>query len=79
MILRLMSENSDLHYYQGLHDIVITFLLVVDEEMAYAIMNTLVKYHIRWEAWPCNHVKWGCGHVITSSRGVVTSDGCVVM
>lgn len=50
MILRLMSENSDLHYYQGLHDIVITFLLVVDEEMAYAIMNTLVKYHIRWEA-----------------------------
>lgn len=50
VILRLMSENSDLHYYQGLHDIVITFLLVVDEKIAYAIMNMLVKYHIRWEA-----------------------------
>ena len=50
VILRLLSENSDLHYYQGLHDIVITFLLVVGEEIAFAIMNMLVKYHIRWEA-----------------------------
>lgn len=59
MILRLLSENSNLHYYQGLHDIVITFLLVVGEEIAFAIMNMLVKYHIRW------------GPVITSSGGVV--------
>ena len=47
VILRLLSENEELHYYQGFHDIVITFLLVCGEDMAYAIMSVLVKYHIR--------------------------------
>ena len=47
VILRLLSENEELHYYQGFHDIVITFLLVGGEDMAYAIMSVLVKYHIR--------------------------------
>lgn len=47
VILRLLSENPDLHYYQGFHDIVITFLLVGGEDFAYAIVNVLVKYHIR--------------------------------
>ena len=47
VILRLLSENKELHYYQGFHDIVITFLLVGGEDMAYAIMSVLVKYHIR--------------------------------
>lgn len=47
VILRLLAENKALHYYQGLHDIVITFLLVVGEDTTYAIMNTLVNFHIR--------------------------------
>ena len=47
MILRLLVENSSLHYYQGLHDVVITFLLVMGEEGAYSIMHVLVNYHIR--------------------------------
>ena len=47
VILRLLAENEELHYYQGLHDIVITFLLVAGEDIAYAIMSKLAKYHIR--------------------------------
>lgn len=47
VILRLLAENSRLHYYQGLHDVVITFLLVAGEAGAYAIMHVLVNYHIR--------------------------------
>ena len=44
---RLLVEHPKLHYYQGLHDIVITFLLVMGEENTYAIMSMLVNYHIR--------------------------------
>lgn len=47
VILRLLAENPQLHYYQGLHDVVLTFLLVVGEHIAYAIMSVLVRCHIR--------------------------------
>lgn len=47
VILRLLSENPTLHYYQGFHDIVITFLLVGGDDFAYAIVSVLMKYHIR--------------------------------
>ena len=47
VILRLLAENPELHYYQGLHDVVLTFLLVVGEEVTYAIMSMLVRCHIR--------------------------------
>lgn len=47
VILRLLSENPILHYYQGFHDIVITFLLVGGDDFAYAIVSVLMKYHIR--------------------------------
>ena len=50
VILRLLSEN-DLCYYQGLHDVVLTFLLVLDEEdLTFALTNVLVKHHLRYEA-----------------------------
>lgn len=52
VILRLLAENPCLHYYQGLHDVVLTFLLVTGEELAYAIMNVLVRYHIRYSIEP---------------------------
>ena len=47
VILRLLAENSQLHYYQGLHDVVITLLLVTGEEISYSIMSVLVTHHIR--------------------------------
>lgn len=47
VILRLLAEDPQLHYYQGLHDVVLTYLLVVGEDIAYAIMKVLVRCHIR--------------------------------
>lgn len=47
VILRLLAENPRLHYYQGLHDVVLTFLQVVGEDVTYAIMAVLVRCHIR--------------------------------
>ncbi len=47
VILRLLAENSNLHYYQGLHDVVLTILLVAGEDVSYAIMRVLVNHHIR--------------------------------
>lgn len=48
LILRLLHENPDIHYYQGLHDIVVTFMLEVGARMAYSIMAVLVHHHIRY-------------------------------
>lgn len=47
VVLRLLAENQELHYYQGLHDVVLTFLSVTGEDLAYAIMSVLVKCHLR--------------------------------
>ena len=47
IILRLLAENKELHYYQGLHDIALTLLLVAGEDLAYAIMAVITRYHIR--------------------------------
>ena len=47
VILRILADNPGLHYYQGLHDVAITFLLVAGEDIAYALMNVIVKHHIR--------------------------------
>lgn len=47
IILRLLAENKEVHYFQGLHDIALTLLLVVGEDIAYAIMTVIAKYHIR--------------------------------
>ena len=37
-ILIVLQKNPALHYYQGYHDIVVTFLLVVGERMAIAMV-----------------------------------------
>lgn len=47
VILRLLAENEELHYYQGLHDVALTLLLVTGEEIAFAIMSVITSYHIR--------------------------------
>ncbi len=41
LIIRVLARHPDLFYYQGYHDVAITFLLVVGEEMAFQIMERL--------------------------------------
>lgn len=47
IILDVLRKNPQLHYYQGYHDIVVTFLLVVGERMAIALVETLSNHHLR--------------------------------
>ncbi|XP_023832237.1 TBC1 domain family member 20 isoform X2 [Salvelinus sp. IW2-2015] len=49
IILVVLQKNPALHYYQGYHDIVVTFLLVVGERMAIAMVETLSNHHLRVE------------------------------
>lgn len=46
-ILEVLRRNPQLHYYQGYHDIVVTFLLVVGERTAIAIVEKLSNHHLR--------------------------------
>ena len=48
IILRVLKRNSQLHYYQGYHDIVVTFLLVVKERLATALVEKLSTHHLRY-------------------------------
>ena len=41
LIIRILDKHPGLHYYQGYHDVAITFLLVVGEEMAFNILEKL--------------------------------------
>ena len=43
----LMRHGPSLHYYQGYHDVAITFLLVVGEEMGYHVMQRLTLTHLK--------------------------------
>lgn len=47
IILRVLKRNTQLHYYQGYHDIVVTFLLVVGEQRATALVEKLSTHHLR--------------------------------
>uniref|UniRef100_A0A1X7TCM1 Rab-GAP TBC domain-containing protein n=1 Tax=Amphimedon queenslandica TaxID=400682 RepID=A0A1X7TCM1_AMPQE len=48
VLLRLLVTHTDLNNYQGLHDVVLTFLLLpLKEDTTFAIINVLVQYHIR--------------------------------
>ncbi|XP_077192123.1 TBC1 domain family member 20 isoform X1 [Paroedura picta] len=46
-ILQVLQHNPQLHYYQGYHDIVVTFLLVVGERLATALVEKLSTHHLR--------------------------------
>lgn len=48
IILRVLQRNPQLHYYQGYHDIVVTFLLVVGERLATALVEKLSTHHLRY-------------------------------
>lgn len=45
LILRVIKKHPHLRYYQGYHDVAITFLLVVGEEIAFEIMDYLSVTH----------------------------------
>ncbi|XP_017857421.1 PREDICTED: TBC1 domain family member 20 [Drosophila arizonae] len=45
LILRVIKKYPNLRYYQGYHDVAVTFLLVAGEEVAFAIMEQLSTTH----------------------------------
>lgn len=48
IILHVLQRNPQLHYYQGYHDIVVTFLLVVGDRLATALVEKLSTHHLRY-------------------------------
>lgn len=51
IILRVLKRNPQLHYYQGYHDIVVTFLLVLGERLATALVEKLSTHHLRYRPY----------------------------
>lgn len=49
IILLILERNPQLHYYQGYHDIVVTFLLVVGEKLATSLVEKLSTHHLRYQ------------------------------
>lgn len=49
IILLVLERNPQLHYYQGYHDIVVTFLLVVGESLATSLVEKLSTHHLRYQ------------------------------
>ncbi|XP_002736159.2 TBC1 domain family member 20-like [Saccoglossus kowalevskii] len=47
VIVRVLLRNKQLHYYQGYHDICVTFLLVVGQDLAFALIEKLSTHHLR--------------------------------
>ncbi|XP_072169104.1 TBC1 domain family member 20-like [Diadema setosum] len=47
VIVRVLINNDQLHYYQGYHDIVVTFLLVVGKDMSFSLVDKLSTHHLR--------------------------------
>ncbi|XP_037054833.1 TBC1 domain family member 20-like isoform X2 [Peromyscus leucopus] len=47
ILLLILDRNPQLHYYQGYHDIVVTFLLVVGERLATSLVEKLSTHHLR--------------------------------
>jgi len=47
LIVRVLSKHPDLHYYQGYHDVAITFLLVVGEQLGFHIVERLSSKQLR--------------------------------
>ncbi|KAG8192531.1 hypothetical protein JTE90_015166 [Oedothorax gibbosus] len=47
LIMRVLCRHPEMHYYQGYHDICVTFLLVLGEEMAYHVVEKLSRTHLK--------------------------------
>lgn len=46
LIMRVLIKNPELYYYQGYHDICVTFLLILGEEMAFHVVDRLSRTHL---------------------------------
>lgn len=46
LIMRVITKYPHLRYYQGYHDVAITFLLVVGEDVAFHVMEVLSTNHL---------------------------------
>jgi len=46
LIMRILIENPRFYYYQGYHDICITFLLLLGEEKAFHVVNKVSNTHL---------------------------------
>jgi len=47
LILSILTMHPELHYYQGYHDVCITFLFVCGEELALPLLERLSTHHLR--------------------------------
>ena len=47
LMARILQEDSELHYFQGFHDICTVFLLVAGEDLAYLLVQRFVYTHCR--------------------------------
>lgn len=47
VILKILDTDPDLHYYQGFHDILVTFLMVLGREVTYCVLRKLVHSHLK--------------------------------
>uniref|UniRef100_A0A2S2QZP4 TBC1 domain family member 20 n=1 Tax=Sipha flava TaxID=143950 RepID=A0A2S2QZP4_9HEMI len=47
IILSIITEHKELKYYQGYHDVAVTFLIEVGQEKAYILMEYLSLNHLR--------------------------------
>lgn len=47
VVMRTLCRNPELHYYQGYHDIAVTLLRVVGEDLAMVLLEQLSINHIR--------------------------------
>ena len=47
-IMCVLCANPHLHYYQGFHDIVVTFLLVVGDDVTVTLLDVLSNKHLRY-------------------------------
>ncbi|XP_042215934.1 TBC1 domain family member 20-like [Homarus americanus] len=46
LIIRVLMKHPDLNYYQGFHDVAITFLLVMGEDVGFEMVETLSITHL---------------------------------
>ncbi|XP_006011092.1 TBC1 domain family member 20 isoform X2 [Latimeria chalumnae] len=74
VILDVLRRNPQLHYYQGYHDIAVTFLLVVGKRMTVALLEKLSTHHLRSEVGTIFALSWlitWYGHVLSDFRHVL--------
>ncbi|OTF73356.1 hypothetical protein BLA29_010532, partial [Euroglyphus maynei] len=48
LIIRILDHNPDMYYYQGYHDVCLTFLLVMNEHQAFHLINAISRSHLRF-------------------------------